>query len=729
MIFLGNPVWSTLRLFLLQYQLYLGDSAPRLACFVLLLITTAVVFRECMRRKQVWNRLRGVLSLVVGVLLYGLLYTRLRELVNVQLDLKGKWSEGRESIYLYLVFLLILALCMFVGSLHLDSLRRHLIPSIAIPVAGVAVFLWFSHTLPDYFLRCVDMRVASDMKCISLVKAVPTANLYADEEPRLYRAMVPDLGYSATTGNGHLGDAAATVVMSRDSNCKDLFNAGWLMTPISDYSILYTNQAEVITALQEQGYTFYSHDPLTSDVDWTNADLDNSTLDAGSYTVAFHLHMDGSQVQLPEEANDMQIGTVSIGVSYSNASNTKADAGSQTVMYSDFDENGDAVISVSFTVQDCMRVGYYFDAAEGITCHVQEVTICETPKYDTRQVYNGRRQVTLESYYDGNGVPVTLQDGYGQVLYGYDQDMNNISITYLDIYGSAVNNTSGYAQIQKAYNSQNRCISEAYFAADGTPVLVGDKGFASISRTYDTNGNTLSIIYYGVDGKPVITGYGYAEIHYTYDKENRQTGETYYDVNGQPMLLDNGTAGVVREEFDDNNNAQVVYYVGLTGEKTARSDGIAEFHRQYDENHRIIYEAYLDASGAPFAVDGGYYAVSREYDSVGNVTVQKYYDASGKQMYTDWGYAELHWAYNDLRQMIKESYYDLSGNPMTLSAGQASETRAYDDAGNLVDRKFYDLSGNPVMLTNGFAEVQYTYDENNQRTSEIHLDLDGNVVG
>ena len=758
MIFFGQPVWSALHTFLLRYQLYLGQSAPRLACFLLLLITAGVVFRECMRRKKLSNRLRGVISLFACLVLYSLLYTRLRELVNVQLVLKGKWSEGRESICLYLIFLIFLAVCMLVGSLRIYTLRRHLVLSIVIPAAGAAVFAWFSLTLPDYYLRCVDMRVASDMKSISLVNEVPTANLYADEEPRLYRAMVPNLGYSATTGNGHLGDTAATVVMSRDSNCKDLFNAGWLMTPISDYSILYTNQPEVITALQEQGYTFYAHDPLTTEVDKSNKDLDNSKLDAGTYTAAFHLHIDKTQVKLPEGSDNLQIGTVSVGAYYNYA---RQEAVSQAVMYSNFDENGDAVVSVAFTVPDCIQVGYYFDAAEGITCDVQEVTICETPDYDTRLVYNGRRQVLLESYYDGNGIPVTLPDGYGQVLYGYDRAMNNISITYHDIYGNPVNNVYGYAQVQRVFNSQNQCIQESYFTADGNPAVASNTGYASIirsfdedgrqngewyygtdgnlvangdgvaawSRTYDENGNVLSIIYYGADGNPVITPSGYAEIHYTYDEENRKTSESYYDGNGQPMLLDNDTAGYVQEEFDDNGNPQIIYYIDTAGEVTARNDGIAEFHRQYDENNRIIYEAYFDAGGAPFAVDGGYYAIRGEYDSAGNVTAQKYYDALGNPMYTDWGYAEIHWTYNDKNQRITESYYDTSGNPMTLPSGQASDSRTYDDAGNLIDRKFYDIDGNPVMITDGFAEIQYTYDENNQVTSETHLDTMGNVVG
>ena len=757
MIFYGQPVWSALRLFLLRYQLYIGQSAPRLACFLLLLITTAVVFRECMRRKKVSNRLRGVAGLAACLLLYGLLYTRLRELVNVQLVLKGSWSEGGESILLYLIFLIILAVCLLLGSLRPEALRHHPVPAIVIPAACLGVFFWFFRTLPDYYLRCVDMRVASDMKCISLVSAVPSANLYADEEPRLYRAMVPSLKYSATTGNGHVGDTAATVIMARESNCRDLFNAGWLMTPVSDYSVLYTNQPEVITALQEQGYTFYSHDPLTRDVDWTNADLDHSTLDAGTYTVAFHLHMDTAQV-LTDGSNDPQIGTVSVSAFYYGA---RQGAASSDVTYSDFDENGNAVASVTFTVPDCMQVGYYFDAASGITCNVQEATICETPDHDTRRVYNGRRQVLLESYYDGNGLPVTLADGYGQILYGYDRDMNNISITYLDVNGTPVNNTNGYAQVQRTFDSLNRCIQESYFASDGNPVVASNTGFAAIvrtydadgyeiresyygtdgnllangdgvaqwSRTYDENGNTLSILYDGADGEPVITPWGYAEIHYTYDAENHETSESYYDVDGQPVTLDNGTAGLVQDEFDDNGNAQIVYYVDTAGEKSARNDGIAEFHRRYDENNRIIYEAYFDAGGAPFAVDGGYCAVSWEYDDAGNVTAQKYYDGSGSPVITDWGYAEIHWTYNDRNQKITESYYDTSGNPMALPSGQASDTRVYDDAGNLIDRKFYDLSGNPVMTTDGYAEVQYTYDENNQVTSETHLDTMGNVVG
>lgn len=758
MIFFGQPVWSALRTFLLKYQLYLGQSAPRLVCFLLLLITAGVVFRECMRRKRRSNRLRGAVSLMVCLVLYSLLYTRLRELVNVQLVLKGHWSEGRESIYLYLIFLIFLVVCMLVGSLRITAVRRHLVLTIAIPAAGVTVFAWFFLTLPDYYLRCVDMRVASDMKCISLVTAVEGANLYADEEPRLYRAMVPELGYSATTGNGHLSDAAATVIISKENDCRDLFNAGWLMTPISEYSNLYSNQPEVITALQGAGYTFYSHYPLSMDVDKSNSDLDHSTLQAGTYTVAFHLHIDRTQVVLPEGADDLEIGNVSVGAFYNFA---RQEAGSQTVRYSAFDENGDATVSVTFYVPDCMRVGYYFDAAEGITCDVQEVTISQTPSYDVRQVYNGRRQVVLESYYDGNGNPVTLSDGYGNILYGYDQDMNTISITYLDIYGNIVNNTSGYAQLQRAYDSRNHCIREAYYAYDGTPVVVESLGYSAItrvfdengdqtqeqyygadgnliangdgvaawSRTYDENGNTLSILYYGADGNPVIIPSGYAEIRYSYDEQNHKTSEAYYGTDGQPIQLENGTAGFIQEEFDDNGNAQIFYYIDTVGNVTARNDGIAKFHRQYDANNRVTYEAYFDAGGNPFAVDGGYCATSLEYDDAGNVTVQKYYDAEGNPMLTSWGYAEIHWTYNDQNQRITESYYGTDGNPMTLPSGQASDGRAYDGAGNLVDRKFYDLSGNLVMTTDGYAEIQYTYDENNQVTSETHLDTMGNVVG
>ena len=748
MVFFGQRAWSALNTFLLRYDLYISQSAPKLACFLLIVITAVFVLDESLKRRRMEDRLRGVIGLSLSLVLYGLLYTRIRELVNVRLLLDKDWSDGRESIILLLIYFAFLAVCMLVCSLRLSALRKHLVVSIAIPAAAAGVFAYYAYTLPDFFLRCVDLKVASDMKAISVINTVDGANLYADSEMRLYRALVPTLKYSAARGDDYLGYDAATVIMSVGSDCEDLFNAGWLMTPISDYSVLYTNQPEVISALQAQGYTFYAHDPLQTDA------INALTLASGRYQVNFTLHLD----DVSTVTGDTVVGTVDATGFYSNDNHTLA---SLEVKGSDFDENGDALIHMTMEIPDTQQIAYHFTAADGISCEKTQVTVAKVLVYDVRRVYDGWHQLLNESYYDGNGNPVTLEKGYGQIAYTYDRDMNNTSITYEDIYGNPVNTTDGYAIVQRAFNAKKQCISEAYYLSDGTPVVLQSKGYAQISKaydedgrqteewyydisgnlvlnstgaagwkkTYDENGNTTSITYYGADGSPVIMSYGYAQIRYTYDADNHQTGESYYDENGQPMTLDNGTAGVVRSDFDENGNAQDVYFIDTSGNITTRNDGIAEFHRKYNDNRQIIYEAYFEADGTPHTMDGGYEAVERTYDSAGNTATEKYLDANGNPVLTTWGCAEIHWTYNDNHQVITVSYYDVSGTRITLPNGKAGETRAYDDAGNLIDRKFYDMDGNPVMITDGYAEIQYTYDENNQQTGETHLDLDGNVVG
>lgn len=553
MILFGKPVWSALRKFLLSHSLYVSQSGPKLACFWLLLIIAGVVLRDSLLRKRLSDRIRGTVGVIASLVIYGLLYNRIYEFINGNLTLQKNWSEGKEAIYLLLIYLVILTVCMLASSLTLDALKRHRVITVAVPATVIVLFIWHHATKTGYYLKQINYRIVSDMECIRLIDEIPEAELYADSEAVLYRSKYPKMKYCATMGDGFVGYDEATVIMPIDKDCTELFNAGWLMTQISKYSVLYTNQQEVIDALTAEGYTFYSHYPLKVDTSaW-------DSLSAGKYLVTFYLHLD----QVPEETQN--IGTVRVKGKYKYRYNQ---IGAQIVSSSEFDEKGDAVIRLTIKAPDCSGVSYDFDAKEGIECTLTKSEICKTPDYDTRYEYDGRHLVMREMYSDGMGNPVITEYG-AQIEYEYDRNRNVVLTTYEDSSGNPLNCSKNYAQIQRTYNSANKCVREAYYLSNGSPAFATDKGYSIITYDYDNDGNKteewyydasgnlilnddgfagwkrtynehkqiLSITYYGIDGNSVITSYGYAEIKYSYDEEGHLTSVSYYDESEQPMNL------------------------------------------------------------------------------------------------------------------------------------------------------------------------------------------------
>ena len=155
------------------------------------------------------------------------------------------------------------------------------------------------------------------------------------------------------------------------------------------------------------------------------------------------------------------------------------------------------------------------------------------PVYDdgwhmVKYEYDDRGYITSESYFDATGAPCLTTDGYHlfrivwdengneicnesfgvdgepvldsdgihRTLLEYDTRGNHTGLSFYDCHNKPVSYSElGHHKIVYEYNDRDKCIRQAYFAPDLSPILVG--GVHETVWEYDDRGNKIVEICYG----------------------------------------------------------------------------------------------------------------------------------------------------------------------------------------------------------------------------------------
>lgn len=340
--------------------------------------------------------------------------------------------------------------------------------------------------------------------------------------------------------------------------------------------------------------------------------------------------------------------------------------------------------------------------------------------------YDGKGNRIKEQYYGTDGVPCIISSGYSGIEFEYNSKHMCTKETYIDDDGKACNLNAGYASIVRKYTSNSLLESLMYVGADGKPILMN--GCYETRYAYDSKKHIISEAYYDADGMPMIhTDRQYSSEKTEYDLKNRVSSQRYFDTEGNLVLNNKGFAGYTRQ-YDDNNRLIRETYFG-TDEKPIRiylgyatlerfydEDGniagdrfldengnavseenrYAEYRREYNKAGQLIRESFWKSDGSPFVLPYGYHAYTREYDGSGNLEKETYYDADNNIVKRDLGYAEIEWSYDDNDRIIKESYHDENKKLVLGPDGFAILMKYYDDKGNQIEERYFDENGNPV---------------------------------
>ena len=589
-------------------------------------------------------------------------------------------------------------------------------------------------------LRQQKESLKTESNAIALALKTASGKVYAGTCPALYKACFPDLSFSAFAGEELARHYGSTVIMDSNTEYQGFLKSGFLYTRISDDHSIYTSDKNVIQALSDAGLHLTSYYSTEKTVNMRyEAGLNGLSyskkngvlvrgskqsllygpyldLYAGQYTVTTHL-------VVPENDNDKDsfIAVFQIWTGWG-----KEKLLEKEVLQSDFDENGEASVTISFSVEDAPGVEFCVIAEQNHKVYIRSIDYKRTPEYDTHSFYDSKMRLIREEYYDTEGNPMAHDGGYYIMDQEYDSAGNIAFRRFYDAEGKLTLRTDGYAEVKWYYDTRRRIVREEFYGISEEPVMIAGR-YAVDEREYDDAGNTIVQRYFGTDGEPILSTAGYAEIHRKYNDKKKVTFEEYFGIDGKPLLQASGYSAMM-QDYDINGNVVSRQFLH-EGTSVLRTDGYAEVRYDYNGLHQIIRESFYGTDGKSILMASGYSIDEREYDTAGNVIIYRYFDEQGSPVLVS-GYSERHRVFDERKRIIQEEYFGLDGHPVLLSGGYASWQREYTEKGidAIKAQRYYGVFGESVMITDGYHSFYREYDDNGNMVIESYLDTEGKPV-
>jgi len=232
-----------------------------------------------------------------------------------------------------------------------------------------------------------------------------------------------------------------------------------------------------------------------------------------------------------------------------------------------------------------------------------------TDKHYATLIKTHSNQSLLEEYFDASGKPALQSKGYYALLREYNEQGQNVKITYLGRNKKPVMIKSGYATIVKSYNATGYVETEMYYDTDGEPVKSRNKVFGCL-KEYNEIGRNVRLTYLDQNHNPIMSGQGFAIICKSYYETGELAGkvkdEYYFDETGLPINLSLGQYGI-HKEYDQFGRENLITYLDIHGNPTVNIIGYSTLSRTYNEDDSVNTELYYDTKGNPVALSDGQY--------------------------------------------------------------------------------------------------------------------------
>ena len=562
--------------------------------------------------------------------------------------------------------------------------------------------------------------VDSESSVIETVQASKSGKLYVTDMPEIYQKKYGGISSSLFNGEELARYRNISVIsdLHLDSPC--YFNRGFLYTPVSDKHSLYTNDEEVIKALQKEGFHLTGYFPLEYSVDMEDLadrnDLEQNEdgsitlhgekdtirkgpradLREGRYTVTYDLALEPAPAAGDNSEACRLVTTYYKGEYQVN----------ETVITKDmFDDNGEYTANVIVEMPDAENTDFCVYPAGDSSVTVKSISYKKTPEYDIHSVYDKNDVKVREEYYDLDGVPYDQVAGYFARDLEYDDYGNINHEVYYDSSGSKTLIAAGYCEVRKTYDDLHHVLREEYYGTDGKRIALRT-GQSAVESAYDSAGHQTEVRFYGVNDEPVEIGEenrgGYHKVARVYDGSGRIIREDYFDTDGKPAVLKEGFFSKAYE-YDEAGNIISEKYFDLDNKPVLCSNGYAEVRREFDNFGRVTVEKYCGTDGEQVSLPTGQASVRYMYDERGLISEMSFYDAEGlpalveKDSYN--GYQKVKLKYDELGRLRREDFYDAEGKPTLVRGGYASREPIYHDTSNLVfNSRYYDVTGKEIFF-------------------------------
>ncbi|WP_034445750.1 RHS repeat protein [Butyrivibrio sp. AE2032] len=754
MIRFGAPLWKGIYYLLRVHQWSIGQSAIKAFFFALMVTLNAVAISGSLSRRNanICTTLPVALktdsehidaaAVLLADLIYLLFYNYLYSVLDTFFSINNCWNGVTEGIILFVIFLIIY-ICLYytISSVkrakNLSGYFLALAPALLLTVITIA----FSSVFGQYTYLVSEYLVA-----VRLVTECATGKVYTVDRPALFHIAAGGISYAGTRDGGFDPCSNTTVIFKKGSlyNYKELFDAGYQVTELSDSVMAYSNDAGVIEGLKDQGYSWYryyfyeqkisvEHLAYINGLDMTEEGAlllqgqEGSVIDSpemiiqkGKYTLNCALSIDrGAYSKIPK---DVVIATLKVC-----RKNDDGVVNARDIKLGEFDDRGQLLAQLPFSSGGITR-DYEINilALEENVLKVSDLALLETPDYITVSRSDVYGHALREAYYNNDSTPYTMNEGYSAIERDYDLRGRVYGTRYYDGDGERMIINGGYSGIRYSYNRQGSVIEEEYFDTEDKPQNLVS-GYSKVKYEYDDKGNRVVFSYFDQKGKPVLIKSDYAVLKRFYNDDKLVIREEYYDTKGEPICNSSGIAALERE-YDENKRVISERYFGTDGEPYASLSGFFEIRYERDEQGRVILESYHDENGNKMTCTGGYYALKTDRDSSGNPIKSTYLDDDGEPVLNSGKIASISRTYNSENYAIKEQYYDTEGNIVLNTSGYAGVLREYDSKKRNYKDTYIDEKGRVKASTSGIASVVREYDSNNRNVCESYYDINGNPV-
>lgn len=267
-------------------------------------------------------------------------------------------------------------------------------------------------------------------------------------------------------------------------------------------------------------------------------------------------------------------------------------------------------------------------------------------------------QISWRAYTDADGNYVNNDQGYCIERHEYDRKGQLSSLKFYDWEDKLVLKEGRY-ETRYIYNGKRQVIQEAYYDEKGQPMNRTDTGYAYVRYQPDKWGHAVYEAYYNTEDQPVLDSIlGYSSCRREFDEEGRQTGLFFYNTDDNLTITYFACAGYTYE-YDERDNLVKVAYWDTEGNPAMFRNGYAELRQEFNDNHQLTKQTYWDVDGNPCLCADGYHGFVQLYDEAGRQASIMYIDNNDAEMVLAAGYSRIEYRYSDSGEPIGEIYYAL----------------------------------------------------------------------
>lgn len=342
--------------------------------------------------------------------------------------------------------------------------------------------------------------IEGEKEIITIIKDNASGQIYSDIYPLMYKETFGNIQGTLFSGSSIAPIRNTTVIVSKDREQYLLSKAGFLYLPISDSDAIYTNDEEVIKALNQNGYNLTGYNTEVRETRiirssdekvHTYEPLEDTVVYSGEYDAIFKLKLKANDIY----KQDQQICTLAV-----SNKNDKKPIAEKSIVRSQFNEQGELEYPVHFSCYSNCYFTVCSDIADNLS--VESVKYMRSPSVDRRIDVDDFGRPIIEENYDFEGNPTLGPEGSYALEFEYGDTVKWTVKRYLgmDLQKCALENSC--AEVHREFNENKLVSTELYYDLTGQLTEINE-GYSSIEYEYTEEGKVSKKTYKNLEGKIV----------------------------------------------------------------------------------------------------------------------------------------------------------------------------------------------------------------------------------